>query len=81
MTRVPKMLLLCRQTAFSLSSWVNWRRASALCICLQVSAAVERTGPVLLCDSHNCVKLHKSELQLLMNGSIDLGYCYFSTLN
>lgn len=49
MIRVPKMLLLYRQTAFSLYFWVNWRRASTLFTCLQVSLdTVERTWSVTL---------------------------------
>ena len=42
--RAPRTWPLWLQTVFSLSSWVNWRRASALCTCSQVRLGAGARG-------------------------------------
>ncbi|EDL10522.1 dual specificity phosphatase 16, isoform CRA_a, partial [Mus musculus] len=55
MIKVPKMLVLCRQTAFSLYFWVNWRGASTLSTCLQDLMQQNGIGYVLNA-SNTCPK-------------------------
>ncbi|XP_038963386.1 dual specificity protein phosphatase 16 isoform X2 [Rattus norvegicus] len=55
MIRVPRMLVLCRQTAFSLCFWVSWRRASTLFTCLQELMQQNGIGYVLNA-SNTCPK-------------------------